>query len=37
MKKIKHLSEVDGLTKKKVEKDDGRVIVYYERTPDKEE
>ncbi len=37
MKKLKNRTEIDGLTKKKAEKDDGRVIVYYERTPDKEE
>lgn len=32
MEEIKDQTKVDGLNKKKAEKDDGRVIIYYSRT-----
>lgn len=36
MEEIKNQTKIDGLNKKKAEKDDGRIIIYYSRTENEE-
>ena len=36
MEETKELVQVDGLNKKKAEKEDGRIIIYFSRREDRE-